>query len=391
MGNNFVCPRCGNTDPRYIGYRKGEPYCRFCITMKGKEAERKLKNHGAVTLKLGYQLSKEQSKLSKRIVANYQNKMDTLVNAVCGAGKTELVYAVMAFCLSHGNTIAFAVPRRDVVIELAHRIEEAFPSNTVASVYGGHTEKLEADIVVLTTHQLYRYQSYFDLIILDEIDAFPFKDDDLLHSMFFRALRGQIVMMSATPSDDIINFFTEKNREILQLNTRFHHHPLPVPEIVKKIGFFKLPYLVRFLQMCILENKKVFVFAPTISKCEILAKILKILVKNGTFVHSKCKNRAKKIADFKKGKYDYLVTTAVLERGVTFKNLQVVIYDADNEIYNAQTLIQIAGRVGRKIDAPEGQVIFLVNKETDEIRKAVSTIKSKNQDLQNMLQSNRGT
>ena len=385
MGNNFVCHRCGNSDPRYIGYRKGEPYCRFCITMKGKEAERKMKNHGAVTLKLGYQLSKEQSNLSKRIVANYQNKKDTLVNAVCGAGKTELVYAVMAYCLSKGNAIAFAVPRRDVVIELTHRIKEAFPSNTVVPVYGGHTEKLEADIIVLTTHQLYRYESYFDLVILDEIDAFPFKDDQLLHSMFFRAIRGHIVLMSATPSGDIIKFFTEKNREILRLNTRFHHHPLPVPEIVTRIGYFKLRYLIRFLQICAAEGKKVFVFAPTISKCEILAKILKILVKNGTFVHSKCKNRAQKISDFKKGKYDYLVTTAVLERGVTFKNLQVVIYDADNEIYNAQTLIQISGRVGRKADAPEGKVIFLVNKETDEIRKAISTIRSKNEDLQNML------
>lgn len=381
MGNNFICPRCGNQNPLYIGIRNGEPYCRFCITMKGKEAERKKKGHGAVTLKLGYQLSKEQSMLSKRIVANYQNNKDTLVNAVCGAGKTELVYAVMAYCLSKGNTVAFAVPRRDVVIELAHRIKEAFPSNSVVSIYGGHTEKLVADIVVLTTHQFYRYEKYFDLIILDEIDAFPFKDDQLLHSMFFRAIKGRIVLMSATPSDDVIDYFSQENREILELNTRFHHHPLPVPEVVTKIGYFKIPYLVKFLKSCIKEDKKVFVFAPTISRCEFLAKILKILVKNGTFVHSKCKNRTKIISDFKAGKYDYLVTTAVLERGVTFKNLQVIIYDADDDIYNSQTLIQISGRVGRKIDAPKGKVIFLVNKTTDEIEKAIRTIKSKNKYL----------
>ena len=385
MGNNFVCPRCGNQDPKYVGYLNGKPYCRFCISMKGKQADKNHYAHGAVVLKLGYSLSKDQEKLSKQIVANYKNKIDTLVNAVCGAGKTELIYAVMAYCLSLGKSVAFAVPRRDVVIELSQRIHMVFPNNSIVSVYGGHTEKLNADIVVLTTHQLYRYEKYFDLIILDEIDAFPFKDNKLLRSMFFRAIKGNIVMMSATPSKDVIEFFSKKNKAILELNTRFHKHPLPVPKVVNRIGVFKLPFLIMKMKEYINQNKKVFVFAPTIAKCEFLFRIIKIFVKNGTFVHSKCKDRSKKINSFKKGELDFLVTTAVLERGVTFKDLQVIIYDADNELYNSQTLIQIAGRVGRKIDAPEGEVIFLVNKTTSEINEAISTIKSKNRHLQNMF------
>jgi competence protein ComFA len=318
-------------------------------------------------------------------VANYKNKIDTLVNAVCGAGKTELVYAVIAECLSQGKHVAFAVPRRDVVIELSHRISEVFKENTVISVYGSHTDKLEADIVVLTTHQLYRYDKYFDLIILDEIDAFPFKNNKLLSSMFFRAVNGVVLMMSATPSNDVLNYFRKSNRSILELNTRFHKHPLPIPEVIRKIGIFKIPYLIKKLKEFQAQNKKVFVFAPTIAKCENLAKLLGIFIKNGTFVHSKCRDRTKKISAFKEGKFDYMVTTSVLERGVTFKDLQVIIYDADNELYNSYTLIQIAGRVGRKIDAPEGEVIFLVNKTTDSINKAIRTIKSKNKHLQNMF------
>jgi competence protein ComFA len=385
MGNNFICPRCGNSDPKYIGYLNDKPYCRFCISMRGKGAEKREPGHGAVVLKLDYSLSKDQKRLSENIVKNYQNKIDTLVNAVCGAGKTELIYGVMSDCLSRGKAVAFAVPRRDVVIELSHRIIQVFPENTLVSVYGGHTDNLKADIVVLTTHQLYRYDKYFDLIILDEIDAFPFKNNELLRKMFFRAVKGNIVMMSATPSKDVIEFFSQPKRQILELNTRFHRHPLPVPLVVTKIGVLKLPYLIKRMKEYIETNKKIFVFAPTISKCEFLAKIIKIFVKNGTFVHSKCKDRSQKIAHFKSGGYDYLVTTAVLERGVTFKDLQVIIYDADSEIYDSQTLIQIAGRVGRKIDAPEGEVIFLVNKTTDQIKDAINTINSKNRHLQDLL------
>ena len=388
MGNNFICPRCGNSNPTYIGYLKGEPYCRFCISMKGKNAEPRHKGKGSIVMKLGYPLSKEQQAISDKVVANYKDGKDTLINAVCGAGKTELVYRVMANVLSQGKAVAFAVPRRDVVIELSQRIHMVFPCNSIVSIYGGHTDKLEADIVVLTTHQLYRYEKYFDLIILDEIDAFPFKNNKLLSSMFFRAIKGRIVMMSATPSNDVIEFFSKENREILELNTRFHRHPLPVPQVIRKIGYLKIPYLVKKLKEYILGGKKVFVFAPTIDRCEFVAKLLKIPMKNGTFVHSKCKNRAQIIKDFKEGKYDYLVTTAVLERGVTFKDLQVIIYDADSDIYDSQALIQISGRVGRKIDAPEGEVIFLVNKETDQIKTAIRTIQDKNKHLQDLLQTN---
>ena len=80
-----------------------------------------------------------------------------------------------------------------------------------------------------------------------------------------------------------------------------------------------------------------------------------------------------------------MVTTAVLERGVTIKNLQVIVIDADNPIYDEYALIQISGRVGRKYDAPNGEVIFYANKNTPAITNAIKSIESKNTKLQAML------
>ena len=111
---------------------------------------------------------------------------------VFGAGKTELVYKVIFYALSHKQTVAFAIPRRDVVIELFPRIKNAFPNSKVVTVYGGHTGSLTGDIVLLTTHQLYRYEKYFDLIIIDEIDAFPFKDNFVLGKKHSRYLLEDI-------------------------------------------------------------------------------------------------------------------------------------------------------------------------------------------------------
>lgn len=66
----------------------------------------------------------------------------------------------MEKALNEGKTVGFATPRKDVVIDLKPRISSAFPNASVISVYGNHSYKLEADIIVLTTHQLFRYKNY---------------------------------------------------------------------------------------------------------------------------------------------------------------------------------------------------------------------------------------
>ena len=80
------------------------------------------------------------------------------------------------------------------------------------------------------------------------------------------------------------------------------------------------------------------------------------------------------------------MTTAVLERGVTVKDLQVIVYRSDHPIYDSHALIQIAGRVGRKKEAPEGEVIFLAKENNREMQRAVEEIISANKKLPNMLQ-----
>lgn len=376
--NTFKCPICGNDNPIYVGYKNDKPYCRKCIKMRGESAPNYVYSGATPLLKLNYELSKEQKDLSQKIVSSFINKVNTLITAICGAGKTELVYGVIYYALTQRKSIAFALPRRDVAIELFERIKDAFPNNNVVAVYGGHTSELLGDIVILTTHQLYRYEKYFDLMILDEIDAFPYNGDELLSTMFFRALKGNYVFMSATPPEDVLNKFKKEGGVILELNKRFHRHPLPVPEVKILYGDLKVDYLKSLLKTFIKEKKPVFVFVPTIEIGEELFKRLKPTFDRCNIVHSKNPNRPQIISDFRHNKYDFLVTTAVLERGVTVKNLQVIIYQSDHQIYNDKTLIQISGRVGRKKDAPEGKVIFLSDKKTSHMEKAIRDIETKN-------------
>ena len=363
----------------------GKYYCRRCISFKGEEVERKHSYPKKAPIHLEYELSPEQKELSDKLVENYKKGIDSLVFAVCGSGKTEISLNVIKYAINCGDKVAFAVPRRDVVIELTNRLKEIFIKNTVISIYGGHHDEVEADLVVLTTHQLYRYKKYFALIVLDEIDAFPFKDNEVLKNIFFNSLNGHYILMSATPSEEVINLFKQDGKDILSLNTRFHGHPLPVP--IFKIGHLISRYyhLYITLKNILRRNRQAFVFTPTISECESLYKILSMLFKHGNYVHSKRDGRNSVIHEFRRKTWKFLVTTSVLERGVTIKESDVIVFNSDNKIYDKGTLVQIAGRAGRKIDDPHGDVVFIAKKITKEMEDARASIIKSNKALQDML------
>ena len=120
-------------------------------------------------------------------------------------------------------------------------------------------------------------------------------------------------------------------------------------------------------------------------KLSLFIGLLKIDFKTGNIVHSKVKNNSEVIADFKKGKYEFLVTTTVLERGVTIKGLQVIIYGADHAVYDSSSLIQIAGRVGRKKEESDGEVVFIVSRENQAIKESIRDIKEKKHLLANCV------
>jgi len=74
-----------------------------------------------------------------------------------------------------------------------------------------------------------------------------------------------------------------------------------------------------------------------------------------------------------------LFTTMILERGVTFENVSVVVLGANHSIYTKSALVQIAGRVDRKGAFHHGEVLFCYNQMTSAIRQAITEIKHMNQ------------
>lgn len=374
---SFICPKCGNQDVRFLGIKNGTTYCRKCISFQTKEGDTKEKRINLeVVLDLKYPLTQEQKRISDLLIEKANSTSDILIHAVCGAGKTEIVANIIYSYLKDKKRVVFFIPRRDLVIEIGERLKLLFPNTTISFVYGGHTKDLSGSLVVATTHQAFRFKNTFNLAIIDEIDAFPYKDDDLLNHFVLQSTKGPIISLSATPSQK-----DKENNEVLTLFKRFHGKPMPLPQVIKASDFYLIKIIFKLLKQYQKEKKPCFIYVPTIEEGEKLLKLVLHKYKLATFVYSQMPNRNQTLNSIHQGHFTIVITTTILERGVTFEKLQVIVYKADHFIFDKSTLLQICGRVGRKASHSEGDIFFLANKNKKEFSECIDEVKSYNENL----------
>ncbi|AJS61654.1 DEAD/DEAH box helicase [Paenibacillus sp. IHBB 10380] len=313
-----------------------------------------------------------------------------LLWAVTGAGKTEMIFPLLDSILQVGGRVLVATPRRDVVLELAPRLAKAFPDESVVTLYGGSTERWRPGLLTLaTTHQLMRFYQAFDLVVIDELDAFPYHNDPMLAFAAYHACKpaGKFVYLSATPPQVLQREVARGTVGHARVPVRFHGHPLPVP---KRVSLKLLaqclckPILLRplfkELKHSLNRGAQVFVFVSRIRHIQPLVEKLRkefnsIEVEGTSSVDPL---RGEKVMAFRQTTIRLLVTTTILERGVTVPKSDVYVVDADSDLFDEASLVQMAGRAGRSSSDPAGAVVFASSEWTRSQRKAISQIKTMN-------------
>ncbi|MFC4557531.1 DEAD/DEAH box helicase [Virgibacillus kekensis] len=337
------------------------------------------------------ELTQGQQGAADRITTAIQtNGHELLVWAVCGAGKTEMLFPGIAEALKLGKRICIASPRTDVVRELLPRIRQAFSSVSVQGLYGGSDENEgTAQLILATTHQLMRFKLAFDVLIIDEIDAFPYHSDKSLPFAATRARKqsGTTIYLTATPRRKHKHLIDSKKLDHVFVPRRFHGHPLPVPALqichsLKKSIHRNLPPQQFFKWYANRKNstRQLLIFVPSITFAERLSDNLIPLLHDESLcaVHASDDNRAEKIQQFRDRKIRTLITTTILERGVTFPSVDVAVLDAGHSVFDEAALVQISGRAGRSPNDPTGEVVFFHDGKTEAMVRAIQSIKAMN-------------
>jgi competence protein ComFA len=393
--NKPVCSRCGNKEAQWFAIfpcsRCGEQclYCRKCIMMGRISACTPLIGWNGPApdhllpekiLEWKGQLSEGQQIASNHVVEAIQQNQELLVWAVCGAGKTEVLFVGIEAALAAGKRVCIATPRTDVVLELTPRLKAAFPGITVASLYGGSEDRhLYAPLTIATTHQLLRFYHAFDTVILDEVDAFPYTVEESLQYAAVQSRKPDAAMiyLTATPNEKWQRECRTGKRAFTTIPARFHRHPLPVPHFTwcgnwqKVLKKDKLPAnVILWVKERLRNDKQTLLFFPHIALMEKALPILRLLAPAIEAVHAEDPNRKEKVQKMRDKNIPILLTTTILERGVTFPNIDVAVVGAEDDIFTESALVQIAGRAGRSKDYPGGVVTFFHYGKTEAMLKA---------------------
>lgn len=393
------CQRCNQLVSSECQLPNGVIYCPHCIQFGRLTNQQYLcskKNISTVT-KAQAQCTWEgsltiyQQKVADGLKHCLKNHHHALVWAVTGAGKTEMLFPLILTFLKQGKRVAISSPRIDVCLELYPRICQAFAKEDVCLMYGKSKEEYrEKSFVVCTTHQLVHFYRAFDLLIIDEIDAFPYEGDEMLHFASKQSLKldGMQVLLTATPPNPLIKKVTaDHSWEVLKLPIRFHQRPLLVPKLIfneycddltsHPIAFHRFLKLVEYLS----KKWHVLVFCPSIAYTKILcSQTKKFLPKiKMTDVSAIDPNRPLKVEKLRRHEYEIFFTTTILERGVTIDEVAVVVVAAQHKVFTKSALVQIAGRADRKGKNINGEVYFLLNEYSLAVKQACQEIKDMNE------------
>lgn len=399
----YICGRCSSKDQNLFSSFlcgrcfKNCYYCRKCVNMGRVSECTPLVSWVGPFISFHYEdpltwkgiLSPGQAAASKRVVEAVQTTDETLlVWAVCGAGKTEVLFEGVNTALKLGKYVCIATPRTDVVIELAPRLKEVFPDLEITALFGGGEDVKELKPLTLaTTHQLLRFEKAFDVIVIDEVDAFPFLYDEMLQEAVKYAKKETCttIYLTATPNKQWQREVEKGKLQAVRIPARYHGYPLPVPTFKwcgnwkKQISKKKLPSPIKtWLQQKLKNNKQSFLFVPSIELLESIIPLLNEINEKIETVHSQDSLRKEKVSRFRKGEIPILVTTTILERGVTVPNTDVAVFGADDHVFTESALVQISGRVGRSAKYPNGEIVFFHFGKTNAMEAAKQQIEKMN-------------
>ena len=397
VGPIVRCLRCNATHPpTEVMLPNGHYYCSTCINL-GRVSTLDQFYHvsepnrfPAVEKPLTWsgQLSPLQANIAQEVKESMGKHERRLLWAVTGAGKTEMIFPTIEQAIINHERVCIASPRVDVCLELFPRLQKAFAKVEMVLLHGQQSEPYRyCQLTVCTTHQLLRFYHAFDLLIVDEVDSFPYAANQQLLFATEQARKpaGGLLMMTATPGSLLLKQIKRKQLAVSYLPLRYHGHLLPEIKCQRlnwqwreRLGKQGLPLgLQLWIQRHLQKQKRFLLFVPHVADLPLIEEQLrrKFTTARFTTVHAADTDRLAKVHKMREHGYDFLVTTTILERGVTFPKIDVSVLGADEEIFSSSALVQIAGRVGRSSDCPNGDVVFFIKENTRMVHAAVKQIK----------------
>ncbi len=299
--------------------------------------------------------------------------MDRIVCGDVGFGKTEVAIRAAFKAVMAGRQVAVLVPTTILAMQhyatFTRRFEEYPVSIDVISRFRSPAEakaikkKLQSGAldIVIGTHALLAKDVNFinlGLLVIDEEQHFGVKHKEQIKKM---KTLVDVLTLSATPIPRTLHMAISGIRDISVIQTP--------PENRQEIETYVLednPDIVRSAILREIERGgQAFYVHNRVETITIQARMLRELVPEARFcvAHGQMHKHELEdvILDFLNGKYDVLVSTAIIESGLDMPNVNTILVNRADTFGLAQ-LYQLKGRVGRSITKAYAYLFYPMNR-----------------------------
>ncbi len=289
--------------------------------------------------------------------------------AALDSKQTMVLCPTTILAFQHYNTFVRRLQNFPVRVEMVSRFKKK-----------SELKKILEDIrigkidIVIGTHRLLASDVVFKdigLLIIDEEQKFGVLQKEKIK----RLKTGiDVIYLSATPIPRTLymSLVGIKNISVI------HTPPIGRKEIITKIINFEYDEIKKIINFELSRGGQIFFVHNRIQTIETVKTHLQnILPKlRICLLHGKVKSQIseKRIIEFIEGKYDLLLSTAIIESGIDMPRVNtIIINEADK--FGLADLHQLRGRVGRS--EIQGYAYFIVpSRITDEARKRLSALTS---------------
>lgn len=306
--------------------------------------------------------------------------MNRFLQGEVGSGKTVIAALGCYFSFLNGYKSIIMAPTEILASQHFKTLSDLFKSYPIKiGVYTASNKNPDGDIIV-GTHALITKK--FNLkkvgfVVIDEQHRFGVAQRAAIKQ---KGLNPHLLTMTATPIPRTVMLTLHGELELSAI-TEMPKGRLPVKTFL--VPPFKRPSGYEWIKKEIVQNKaQVFVVCPLIEESEVeTMKSVKASKKEYDdlkrifsdfklgLLHGKMKSSEKEkvMIDFKKGLYDILVTTPVVEVGVDIPNATIMIIEGAERFGLAQ-LHQLRGRVGRS-DKQSYCLLYATNNDPETIKR----------------------
>ncbi len=321
-----------------------------------------------------YEETPGQMRAISDVKADMENDqpMDRLVCGDVGFGKTEVAMRAAFKAVQSGKQVAVVSPitiladqhyksfrkRMDafhIRIEMMSRFKSASEQKKILK------KLADGDVdIVIGTHRLLQPDVKFKnlgLVVIDEEQRFGVQQKEKL-----KDIRSEVdvLTLTATPIPRTLNISLHGLRDITTITTPPPGR-LPIITEVRRFSY-------NLIREAILKETErggqAYFLHNRVQTIEDMASKLKSLVPEARFVvtHGKLTSAEleERIMAFKKGEYDVLISSTIIENGIDLSNANTLIVN-NAEKFGLAQLYQLRGRVGRS--KTQAYAFFLYNQQ----------------------------